>query len=267
METLFVLIEQRGETVKAMETYSKQVWENRSDVLKTYYNVVAMRQASEGKKVTVPDYKIMIAGEEFYFNEEELIQIINFICAANYRNSREFEQLVYRKEGLIEALLDINVFDAGHFETLFNMAEGNTSMRRRLLNYYLTQQVLLSEETVQKSLSGIEKFQLSDMALLTDDRNILTKEIKEQLKQYNTSNSYQHENIKKKRKVQLRRVIILSAAAFVLTVLIAVAIVAVIITLNSQKKDYINDVQENVIYEENAISGNDVQTTNVNNIQ
>jgi hypothetical protein len=268
IQTVFAQIEQRGETVKAMETYSKQVWKNRSDVLKTYYNIAGMRQASEGKKVAVPDYKIMIAGDEFCFSEEELNQVINFICAVNNRNAGEFEHLAYKKERLIEALLTINVFDSGHFETLFNLAEGNTSMRRHLLDYYLTQQVLLSEDTVQKSLSGIEKSQLTNMAELTSDRNILTKEIKEQLKQYNTSNSYQHNNAKKKRKAKPRSIIILSTIIFAMVVLIAAAVVAVIIGLNNGKNDYIGDEQENVISEENSIndgvSGDSIDNSLVN---
>lgn len=232
-KVITALIEQKGETVKAMETYSKIIWKNKKDVLEAYCNIVGMEQVSNGKAVTKPDYRLMIAGEEFVLREAELILLIHFVCAPNMKNSQDFETLVLRKKGLVEAMLQIDVFEAEHFDTLLRFAKDKPSVHEKLLQYYVTRGVLLSEETARRSITGIEQYKLNHMLVDTEDKNILTTEISKKLKQYEQDTKKQgHSDAawKKARATKIRSIVTLIVAVLFAVLVGTVGIVLQMLT-------------------------------------
>ncbi len=79
--------------------------------------------------------------------------ILMYLLDPTKKEQEKFKSIMDDKPGLLDELLTIHAFQAQHFPVLMQIA--NTNERKRVVEYYLREDVLLSREAVKQAIAQI----------------------------------------------------------------------------------------------------------------
>lgn len=172
-DTIVQIVENKGETVKIMETCKMIEWKNWDDILTTYQNIAQMEAASNGKgDIKVPDYELTIDSEMYFFDSRELKVLIKFLVYPKY-NEIGIRKILAKNRDILDSLMNINIFDERHFAYLMdfasdiNVLQTGETYKERILIYYINNSDILSEKDLKFQIDNL------DMCILEHVKNKL----------------------------------------------------------------------------------------------
>lgn len=255
-DSVYTAIEAAGDAVKKMKMYSEMVWMSQKEVLETFYNIIKIEYISENQNLMPPDYKIAIGGYNYEFNQNELKNVIMFICTPDMNNTHIFEMLLAEKNGLLESLLEAQLLGVKHFRELIHLSECGQISKREILDYYERNKLFVQEEDIENCIREVSPERLTRLIANAGEEDILSYVVKKNLQKKEKPN--------KKQKIMKK--IVMGISMFLLIVIICILgiLVGIFWDKNQTLQTDFSDVQSHVkIYSTGEVNQRDDTAYNI----
>ena len=155
----------------AMKEYKKITWGRKQDVLAAYRGISQMQAVLDGHSAEIPDFQLTVGGNMYLLKGHDLEVVAENILCPGSESEGEFRMILLKRSGLVRDLFKIKAFGEGHFDFLISKCD--VSDREKVLQYYLQEDIMLSEEQVEKYLDRMAEYELKSLGARPIQDNIL----------------------------------------------------------------------------------------------
>lgn len=154
-----------------MKEYEKITWGRKQDVMATYRGVSQMQAVPDGHTAEITDFQLTVGENKYLLKGHDLEVVVENILCPNSESESEFRMILRSQSGLVRDLLKIKAFSEGHFDFLISKCGIND--REKVLQYYLQEDIMLSEEKAEKYLDRMAEYELKSLGARHVQDNIL----------------------------------------------------------------------------------------------
>ncbi len=148
-----------GDMKGKIEKFKTQIWRSRRDILLADRNVDAFLSIYADHNISTITSDVMIGENTYTFLLRDLADLAEAILCLDNENKIRLKRILTNKNSLIKDLLAIKAFGEEHFLFLLSVPGGEP---KEILNYYLKEDILLSEETVREQIEKMDEKMLLD---------------------------------------------------------------------------------------------------------